>query len=429
MRILVIGAYGLIGGYIVARLLSEGHQVVGAGRNLIQAKARMPDISWIGADLSRMAAADWRGHLYGVDAVVNCAGALQDAPGVDLRAVHVSGPLAVAYACLEVGVRRFVQISAAGIEEGSDRFSQTKLEGDRAIAALDLDWIILRPALVLAPAAFGGSALLRGLAAFPGLIPAVHAQSVVQVVSVQDLCQAVATAVRPETPAGRVCDLASEEITTLADILVALRSWLGLPRAPVVSVPGFLARTTGAFADTLSWLGWRSPMRSTATAQLAKGVRAKPEGIVGLISRPAEPLRRFLQQNPSTVQDRHFSRLYFIKPAALACLSIFWLVSGIVGLARHQAAAEILLRPGWSTGASVAVVVAGSLADMVIGLAIAFRRSARWGLLGALAVTGAYLVGASIVRRDLWANPLGPLVKTLPAAVLALAALAMMDDR
>ena len=32
MRILVLGAYGLIGGYVCARLLAEDHVVVGVGR-------------------------------------------------------------------------------------------------------------------------------------------------------------------------------------------------------------------------------------------------------------------------------------------------------------------------------------------------------------------------------------------------------------
>jgi uncharacterized protein YbjT (DUF2867 family) len=33
MRVVVVGAYGLLGGYVTARLLRDGHQVVGVGRD------------------------------------------------------------------------------------------------------------------------------------------------------------------------------------------------------------------------------------------------------------------------------------------------------------------------------------------------------------------------------------------------------------
>src|SRR5690242_13603472 len=114
MRILVVGAYGLIGSYVTARLLAEGHEVLAAGRDIRRAARRWPQAGWIKADLGCMTAADWRPHLDGVDAVVNCAGALQDGPSDCLAAVHLGGVLALAEACRGQGVRRFVQVSALG---------------------------------------------------------------------------------------------------------------------------------------------------------------------------------------------------------------------------------------------------------------------------------------------------------------------------
>jgi hypothetical protein len=57
------------------------------------------------------------------------------------------------------------------------------------------------------------------------------------------------------------------------------------------------------------------------------------------------------------------------------------------------------------------------------------RRTAAFACWGMMAVTGAYLAGATLFRPDLWADPLGTLVKTIPAAVLALVALALLPDR
>lgn len=167
MRVLVVGAYGLIGGYIVSELLREGHDVIGAGRDIARAARRFPQAAWVRADLAAASTADWRGCLQGVDAVVNCAGALQDSPSDRLRDVHVEGLKALATAARVAGVARFIHISAVGVGDSAQPFGQTKFMGEQVLSQQDLAWIILRPGLVVAPAAFGGTALLRGLAAFP----------------------------------------------------------------------------------------------------------------------------------------------------------------------------------------------------------------------------------------------------------------------
>ena len=46
-----------------------------------------------------------------------------------------------------------------------------------------------------------------------------------------------------------------------------------------------------------------------------------------------------------------------------------------------------------------------------------------------LLVTAGYLVGGALVRPDLWLDPMGPLLKSIPAAFLALAALTTLDER
>ena len=41
----------------------------------------------------------------------------------------------------------------------------------------------------------------------------------------------------------------------------------------------------------------------------------------------------------------------------------------------------------------------------------------------------AYLLGATLWRPDLWIDPLGPLIKVVPAMMLALVMLAIIDER
>ena len=53
--------------------------------------------------------------------------------------------------------------------------------------------------------------------------------------------------------------------------------------------------------------------------------------------------------------------------------------------------------------------------DMSIGVLIAFRRTAAFGLIAGIVVSLGYMVGAAILTPDLWIEPLGALVKTGPA--------------
>src|SRR6516225_7736936 len=168
MRVLVVGATGLIGSAAAARLVSLGHTVIAVVRVNDRAARRLPTAETIVVDLQQATEPEaWRPHLAGVDAVVNCAGLLQARHGA-LRKVHGEAVGAFFAACEAAGVRRVVHVSAVGVErEAASDFSATKLTGDRALMARDLDWVILRPSVVVGRAAYGGSALFRALAQLP----------------------------------------------------------------------------------------------------------------------------------------------------------------------------------------------------------------------------------------------------------------------
>src|SRR5262249_41114560 len=196
MRVLITGAYGLIGSAILARLNRDGHELIGCGRALDMPRRRFPYARWVEADFARLTQAQaWLPLLAGVEAVVNCVGVLQDSARDDIARVHVDGTVALFDACVRCGIARVVHVSAN--PAGPTPFARTKAQADAHLAGLDLDWVILRPALVLAPAAHGGSAMLRGLAGVPLVTPVAAADSRLQVVSIDDVAATVALSLRP----------------------------------------------------------------------------------------------------------------------------------------------------------------------------------------------------------------------------------------
>src|SRR5882757_11541090 len=80
----------------------------------------MPQGSWSDSNHvpqhSGVDASQAQSSLFGVDAIVNCAGTLQDAPGDSTAGVHHKGVASLIAACEKMGVRRFIHLSAIGVD-------------------------------------------------------------------------------------------------------------------------------------------------------------------------------------------------------------------------------------------------------------------------------------------------------------------------
>src|SRR3989337_2879109 len=100
MKIAVIGGTGLIGSAVLAHLSSRGHSVVSMSRTADGAHGVSIDIA------KATSASYWLPHLAGVEAVVNCAGVLQDAPADSTAMVHHQGVAHLFAACEQRLIRR-----------------------------------------------------------------------------------------------------------------------------------------------------------------------------------------------------------------------------------------------------------------------------------------------------------------------------------
>jgi nucleoside-diphosphate-sugar epimerase len=110
VKILIVGSSGFIGSALAARLAGLGQHVRGVSRRQSTSAAAVEHRT---LDIARATSADdWLPLLDGMEAVVYCAGALQDGPRDSLRAVHSDGPSALYAACVRAAVRRTVHLSA-----------------------------------------------------------------------------------------------------------------------------------------------------------------------------------------------------------------------------------------------------------------------------------------------------------------------------
>ncbi len=428
MRVMLLGATGLIGSAVAARLTAQGHEVVAVIRTSADF-GLVPIHTVVRLDIARTCApAQWLPHLAGVDAVINCAGVLQDSPR-DSTAVHDQGIAALFSACEQAGVRRVVHLSAVGVDRDTpSEFSRSKLAGDRALMERDLDWVILRPSVVIGAPAYGASALMRGLASLP-VRPSIPGTGPLQIVHLDDVAAAVLLFVQPDAPSRHVIEVVGPRVFSFDEAVALLRRWLRWKPARTWTMPAGLATVLYKLGDLAALLGWRPPVRGNTAREIGRGATGDPQPL-GLFGLPTRDVEAALAATPASVQDRWFARLYMLKPIIFVVLPLFWIGTGIVSLTIGWDHGMGLMREG-GVGERIGAltVIAGASADIAIGAAIARRRTARWGLWAAIAISLAYAVIGTVLVPRLWSDPLGPMLKIWPIIVLHFTALAILEDR
>lgn len=150
----IIGAHGGIGRLLVPLLSDRGDAVVAVVRGQDQAReaeaagARAALVDLERDDVDVLAEA-----LEGAEAVVFSAGAGGDGSVERKRTVDLNGSLLAQSAARRAGARRFVQVSAIGVDEpvAEDAsevwraYVEAKREADAALASSGLEHTILRP--------------------------------------------------------------------------------------------------------------------------------------------------------------------------------------------------------------------------------------------------------------------------------------------
>lgn len=429
IKIAVLGGYGLIGSACIRALKRDGHVVLGVGRSERHGKRCDPNIHWIALDISRTSVADWRVALQGVDVVVNASGILQDGAGNSLTTIHETA-IANLVEALSGTTTRFIQISAAGVSEtASTAFFRSKARGDRILIKSSLDWVILRPTVVLSPQAYGGTAFLRACSSYPIATPKILEKRPMQTVAVTDVANAVAIAATGDIPSGTIADLTEDSSHSLQEMLETIRAWQGFPNWKYcIAMPYPLIWLTAKCADALGWLGWRIPLRSTALAVMKDGVTGDATSWKNAGGSPCKSLAETLSDMPATTQDRWFSRLFLMLPVAVTILSVFWMLTGIIAVISKDAATAILIDHGFSNTLAGAIVVGGAGIDIVLGIAILIRRYSRLACFGMAFMSLEYLIGGSIGAPDMWLDPIGPLLKILPVIGLSLFTAAIVEE-
>jgi nucleoside-diphosphate-sugar epimerase len=235
------GATGFIGQYLLSELPKRGYRL----RVLLRRPSTIPleSASAVIGDLSR--AQNMSQALAGVDAVIHSAGiahAMSGVPEDDYRLLNTEATIRLAQAAQRAGARRFVFLSSIRAQCGPvedevqtervepkpvDAYGRSKLAAEQGLAALDLDWVALRPVLVYGPGVKGNMAELIRLARSRLPLPFGGLTARRSLLSLDNLVQAIDCTLSAPSPLRRPLVVADPEPLTLPDMVAAIRRGLG----------------------------------------------------------------------------------------------------------------------------------------------------------------------------------------------------------
>ncbi len=164
----IVGGHGQIARMLHPLLIDAGHTPVALVRKDDQAQALESEgVTTRRLDIEQDDVDGFAAAFEGCDAVVFAAGGGGDGDVERKRTVDLEGSLKSIEAAERVGARRFVQISAIGVDQELPEdagevwrvYVEAKRDADAALRASGLDWTVLRPGRLTDDPATGQVAL------------------------------------------------------------------------------------------------------------------------------------------------------------------------------------------------------------------------------------------------------------------------------
>ena len=163
-KVAIVGAHGQIGKLIIKHLRAQGLEAIG----IVRKPEQLSQIEALGADpvlvdIENASAQELANRLKGADAVVFAAGAGGGSTAERKHTVDYAGSVLLAQAAQLAGIRRYVQISAMGVDDplkpDTDpvwkAYVEAKRDADIELRKSGLDWTIIRPGPLTDDAATG----------------------------------------------------------------------------------------------------------------------------------------------------------------------------------------------------------------------------------------------------------------------------------
>ncbi|HEY2359936.1 MAG TPA: complex I NDUFA9 subunit family protein [Candidatus Angelobacter sp.] len=246
MKIFLTGATGFVGKHMLERLLAEGNAVRAALRGLPGQNARLvshtqhlgrkDDFQWVHGDIVEGTHLDE--GMQGCDAVIHLVGIIVEKGTNTFERVHHLGTRNVVEAAKRASVKRFVQMSALGVQaDGVAPYQTTKWKGEEEVRQSGIPFCILRPSLIFGQDDGFVTQMMATMRSAPLFRPVPgDGTPKFRPIAVEDVAACFASALTCEAATNQTIDLGGADELTLNEVLAEIARCAGV-RKPAVHIP------------------------------------------------------------------------------------------------------------------------------------------------------------------------------------------------
>lgn len=250
MRVLLTGATGYVGSYVLRRLLQHNH----TPRCLVRGTAADLAVQDEAIETTQGDVTDptsLNGAFVNCDAVIHLVGIIEEHPSRDVtfERIHVDGTRHVVEAARAAGIEQFIHMSANGARpDNATGYQRTKWEAEQIVQDAGFDhWTIVRPSLLFgAPdpgrPEFASQILSDLVRPFPILPVFGDGTYQMQPVHVTDVAAGFVQALTTDTADGQTYVAAGPDRFPYVEVLDRIARGAGLSTKRKLHVPLPLAR-------------------------------------------------------------------------------------------------------------------------------------------------------------------------------------------
>jgi len=250
MKVAIAGGTGFIGKVIIKKLVEAGHRVVA----LIRQGSLLKIAGFSGME-SRYIYYDSPTQIKKIledcQAIINLVGIIRETKETSFEYVHHLIPMSLVKAAKDTGLKRFVQMSALGVDSDLDtEYMQTKRLGENVVKSSGLDFTIFRPSIVFGSEDRFVNLFAKMIKRLP-IVPVIgDGRYRLQPVSVYNVAEGFVKCLENPQTIGKTYDIAGSEKYTFNEILDIIGKALGKkgarkfhqPVGPIMLMAGFFDR-------------------------------------------------------------------------------------------------------------------------------------------------------------------------------------------
>lgn len=226
MKVFLTGATGFVGSHILTELLKRGHTARCLIRpttlRKLEERARLkerPATEYHPGDIDDPASLS--SGMEGCEAIIHLVGIIREKGKATFQRVHFLGSKNMVDAARQVGIRRFIHMSALGASaQAASEYHRTKVQAEEYLIRSGLDYTIFRPSIIFGPGD-GFVNLLAGIVrSTPFFFPVIGSgSSRLQPVSVYNVAQLFVESLSHPQAIGKVYEVGGPKAYTVNEIV------------------------------------------------------------------------------------------------------------------------------------------------------------------------------------------------------------------